>query len=161
MTDPLSSIVTASVPVTGGADEDLPRVSTARSSGGADGPSTSDLAKMELDHRVALYQFHVSSYIRGVAFFLVINGVLFKFAIDDARNRDLYSMLALLCGAAITIPLIYSFWHIRAMKVEFQRLATLTSTTALSVSPLLMLSVVTTAFWFIIVGAWIYLRLFR
>lgn len=141
---------------TGQPDENQPRSPPKGRSSGPREPSLIDeSAKLELDHRVALYQFHASAYIRGIAFFLAINAVLIKFAIDDTTNRGLYSEVALLCSIAIVIPLAFSYWHIGEMKREFKRLAVATRTIALSVAPLAMLSFATTVFWLVILVTWI------
>jgi hypothetical protein len=126
-----------------------------RSPGLPERPSADEAARLELAHHVELYKFHASAYIQGIAFFLAINAALFKFAIDDRTNRGLYSEVALLCGIAIVIPLAFSYWHIGRMRRDFDRLANATSTSALSVAPLAMLSFATTIFWLVIVGTWI------
>ena len=114
-------------------------------------------AKLDLENQVALYQFHVGSYTKGIAFFLAINAVLFKFALDDESRRLLYSIVAILCGAAILIPLGYGLLHSRRMKVRFDRLAELTRTDPIDVTPLQMLVQATAAFWVIILGTWMYM----
>lgn len=124
---------------------------------GAETTEVNEAAKVELEHRVALYQFYLNSYIRGIAFFLAINAVLFKFAIDDQLHRRMFSILALLCGLAILIPLVFSIRHVREMGSDFKRLAEATRTKPIRVAPLTMLSGATTLFWLIIVGAWVYM----
>lgn len=119
----------------------------------------SESAKLEYERQVELYQFHVGAYIRGIAFFLAINALLLKFAIDDLVNRTMFAIFALSCGLAILIPLVFSFCHVRNIRKDFQRLAVLTKTQPISVAPFVMLSSVTLAFWIIIFGAWGYLLL--
>jgi hypothetical protein len=116
-----------------------------------------EAARLELDHRITLYQFHVGSYIRGIAFFLAINAVLFKFALDDKVQRTLYSIIALLCCLAVLVPLVFGALHIRVMNDDFKRLAEATGTKAILVSPFTMLTIATAAFWLIIFGSWVFM----
>ena len=81
--------------------------------------SLHDPAGQELDHQVQLYQFHVGSYIRGIAFFLAINAVLMKFALDDKSQRLLYSVVAMLCALSILIPLRFGFRHVHKLAANF------------------------------------------
>ena len=116
-----------------------------------------DPARQELDHQVQLYQFHVGSYIRGIAFFLAINAVLMKFALDDKSQRLLYSVVAMLCALAILIPLRFGFRHGAKLAADFERLAKATGTQPVDTSPLAMLVRATFWFWLIIFSVWVYI----
>lgn len=113
-------------------------------------------AKIELEHRVALYQFHLGSYIKGVAFFLAITGALLKFGLDSELYRAVFSWAGLMCNFAILIPLIFSFVHERHIARDFDRLAIATKTATISTNPLRMLAIATTVFWLILSAGWIY-----
>ena len=113
-------------------------------------------AKLELEQRVRLYEFHVGAYIKGIAFYLAITGVLLKFAVDTVQYRTVFAAAGLLCSFAILIPLMFGLRHERVMRRRFVELAEATGTNPISTSPLLMLSVATASFWMIVSAGWVY-----
>jgi hypothetical protein len=110
-------------------------------------------AKLELEQRVKLYEFYVGAYIKGIAFYLAITGVLLKFAMDCDRYRGVFSAVGLLCSFAILIPLWFAIRHERELQRRFLELAALTATKPISTSPLLVLSCATACFWVIMLSA--------
>jgi hypothetical protein len=113
-------------------------------------------AKLELEHRVRLYQFYIDCYIKGMAFFLGITAALLKFAVDSIPYRNIFAVAAIGCTLTILIPLIFGMVDERRIARDFKRLAELTKTAPISTAPLLMLSVAVATFWVIILGGWIY-----
>ena len=114
-------------------------------------------AKLELEHRVRLYQFYLDCYIKGIAFFLGITAALLKFAVESSLSRATFSLAGVLCSLVILIPLVFAYTHEKALSAEFLRLAEATRTRPISTSPLRMLTRATTLFWVIIAGGWCYL----
>lgn len=116
-------------------------------------------AKIELAHRVGLYQFYISQYTRGIAFFLAITGVLLKFAIDSQQYRFIFSLIGVICSLAVLIPLLFGFWHESNIASDFKRLAQKTKTEMISTAPLKMLSIATAVFWSIVFFGWLYVMI--
>lgn len=115
--------------------------------------------KLELDHRVKLYQFYVELYVKGIALYLGITSVLLKFAVDSTSYREVFCVAGLACAFAILIPLFFAYQHERTLRADFDRLAKASGINAISTSPLLYLSHATTCFWFIIFMGWFYVLL--
>jgi len=115
-----------------------------------------EAAKVELEHRVNLYQFYIGTYTKGIAFFLAITGALLKFALDSEQYRSVFSWAGLLCNAAILIPLIFGIAHERKIAAAFKRLAESTGTTRISTGPLRILAIATVVFWSILCVGWVY-----
>ena len=116
-------------------------------------------AKVELEHRVSLYQFYIGTYTKGIAFFLAITGALLKFALDSAEYRVIFAAAGLICSASILIPLGYGAHHERQIARDFTRLAEGTNTRSISTGPLRMLVVATAIFWAIVCLGWLYVLL--
>ena len=114
-------------------------------------------ARVELELRVRLYEFYVGSYIKGIAFYLGITGILLKFAVDSENYRSTFCAAGILCAVAVLVPLVFGSVHERAMRVRFRELAKATDTEAISTSPLRMLVFATVVFWVIIAGGWVYI----
>jgi len=55
-----------------------------------------ETAKIELEHRVKLYQFYLGCYIKGIAFFLAITAALLKFALDSTKHSRIFSWAGIL-----------------------------------------------------------------
>jgi hypothetical protein len=116
--------------------------------------------KIELEHRVNLYQFYIDQYTKGIAFFLAITGALLKFAIDSKNYRTIFSAIGILCSLAVLIPLLFGFNHESSMSKDFGRLAQNTGTKKISTTPLKMLAIATAIFWIIVFLGWLYLMIF-
>ena len=116
-----------------------------------------EAAKLDLQNHVTLYQFYVGAYIKGIAFFLAINAVLFKFALDDKPDRLLFSLVALGAGLAILMPLFFGRSHALGLADLFQKLSRRTETEVIDVSPLKMLVRTTAIFWSLIFVLWLYM----
>jgi hypothetical protein len=116
-------------------------------------------AEIELGHKVDLYQFYISAYTKGIAFFLAITGALLKFAVDSDDYRQLFSLAGLACNAAVLIPLIFGAFHERRMAAHHRRLAKATGTTFISTAALKMLVWATAVFWAILCLMWVYVLL--
>jgi hypothetical protein len=116
-----------------------------------------EAARLELDHRVRLYQFYIDCYIKGAATFLAIMAALLKFAVDAGTYRSVFSVAALVCCAAILIPLSFGVFDERRMSRDFIRLAAATGTVAISTAPLRMLSAAVAVFWLIVACGWFYI----
>jgi len=114
-------------------------------------------AKFELEQRVDLYQFYLSSYMKGLAFFLAITGVLLKFAVDNREYRSIFSWAGILCSLAALIPIIFARNQERGFSSNFQRLAESTGTVPINTMPFRMLINVVLAFWIVVVLGWLYI----
>jgi len=50
----------------------------------------------ELDHQISLYQFYIGCYIKGLISYMVVDGALLKFALDE-RNLDIFLNSSITC----------------------------------------------------------------
>ena len=114
-------------------------------------------AKLSLAQRVGLYQFFVTSYMQGIAFFLTITGVLLKFALErETNHRAVFVIAGLAFLLAACFPLLGARRYERDMAKRFQRLAAQTSTEPVDTTPLRNLIYATWVFWVIIAVGWAY-----
>lgn len=111
-------------------------------------------AKFELGMRKDLYKFYGGAYLRTVAFFLAITALLLKLALDDPDRRTLLSLVGIGATLIALIPLINSFIHYEEMRDRFDELARETRTKAVSVTPILLLALTSSAFWFLVAVGW-------
>jgi hypothetical protein len=116
-------------------------------------------AKFELEQKVDLYKFYLSSYLKGIAFFLAIIGALLKFSVDSVAYRGVFSAAGVICCAIVLVPILYGISHERKFRRDFVRLAELTNTKPVSTSPFRMLIVTTASFWVIVSAGWLYVYL--
>lgn len=119
--------------------------------------SNTAIASLELEQQVALYQFYLSAYLKGIAFYLAISGALGKFAADSESYRSELVWLGVLSSLAALIPLTYGFVHERYFRASFVRLADATATTPISTGPFRMLIAATTTLWAIVTFGWLFI----
>lgn len=118
-----------------------------------------EVAKLELDHQVILYQFYVATYTKGIALFLAITGALLKFALDSAEHRSIFATAGIVCSVAILIVFFYGLAYRRATQVEFTRLAEAAGTKPISTKPFAALTATAGAFWVVVLAGWVYVLL--
>jgi len=67
----------------------------------------------ELDHQISLYQFYIGCYIKGLISYMVVDGALLKFALDERNFRYIFSIAALLVSITALFIINYSLFHLK------------------------------------------------
>jgi hypothetical protein len=116
-----------------------------------------EAARIELDHRVSLYQFYVATYTKGIALFLAVVGALLKFALDSKDHRAIFATAGLACTLAILIIIAYSLSYERDIAKDFARLGAATGTAPITSAPFRALSAAVLAFWILVLVGWVYI----
>lgn len=113
----------------------------------------------ELKQLLSLYEFYISSYIKGLAFYITITGALIKFSLEAEviSNRIIFSIAGLTVNLISLCIIMFAFFHRKDMQSSFQKLSSQTGTSLVKTSPFNMLIYASLGLWLLTTIGWIHI----
>jgi len=109
----------------------------------------------EIDQNRQLYEFYFGWYVKGMAVFVVLAGVLAKLAVDSRFHRRTFIAAGAVWSLGLLAPLVIGLGYERRTSTLFARLAALTGTDPISTAPLRLLLMGGAALWLALAAVWV------
>ncbi len=112
-------------------------------------------AKLELELRFRFFELYLNTSMKGLAFFIALQGALLTLAARDRGSQEMFSVAALIMCISTLIPLHGSLKVLKKMEGHFERLAAQTGTALIELRIAWVFWLGTLTFWALSVVGWI------
>jgi len=113
--------------------------------------------KFQIEQDTDLYKFYITSYLKAIAFYIAINGVLLKFAVDSTQYRSVFCLAALLYSLVLGPVIVFGMFQNRSFRSRFKKYSASSGIESVSTAPGYLFGTISSFFWIATVVGWIYI----